>query len=104
MMPEDPQTPGAHTNESISTKVVAAVAEANGVDPIELDEPLYEVVDPDALDALFRSRADGSRLPYGRVTFSMAGCEVVVDSEGHVVATPMTVNDRSPASEGSTAQ
>lgn len=39
--------------EPISHQVVEAVAEAEGATPLEL-EPLYDSVDPDALDALAR--------------------------------------------------
>jgi hypothetical protein len=35
--------------------VVQAVAAVRGVDPTELTEPLYDVVDPEALDALLAS-------------------------------------------------
>jgi hypothetical protein len=41
--------------DSASRRVVREVAEATGSDPTDLP-PLYEVVDPDALDGLFRSR------------------------------------------------
>lgn len=42
------------SDEHLSQAVVEAVADAEGVDPIELDVPLFAAVDPDALDALFR--------------------------------------------------
>lgn len=38
---------------SPSERVVETVAEATATDPLEL-EPLYDVIDPDALDRLFR--------------------------------------------------
>jgi hypothetical protein len=42
--------------------------------------PLYESIDPDALDALFES-ADGNSV---QVEFEYAGRHVVVDSSGRV--------------------
>lgn len=54
-----------------SEAVVAAVAEREGVDPVELPR-LFEAVDPDALDAIF---ADGRP---GRVSFQYAGYDVTV--------------------------
>lgn len=36
-----------------SQAVIEAVAEAEGVEPVELSQPLFEVVDPDALDRFF---------------------------------------------------
>lgn len=70
----------------VSETVVTAVAEATGVDPVDLD-PLYDVVDPDALDQIFRST--GTSPPNSmEVRFSMAGCHVVVRGDGEVVVTP----------------
>ncbi|WP_339106258.1 HalOD1 output domain-containing protein [Haloterrigena salinisoli] len=40
----------------VSQAVIEAVAEASNRDPIELD-PLYEYIDPDALNTLFHSRS-----------------------------------------------
>lgn len=54
-----------------SEAVVATVANRDGSDPVDLP-PLYDAVDPDALDAIFR---DGRP---GRVTFEYAGYEVTV--------------------------
>lgn len=68
-------------NGSVSETVVVAVAEARGVDPTELEPRLYDFVDPDALDSLFRSD-DGS------VAFTMAGCHVTVYGSGRVVVLP----------------
>jgi hypothetical protein len=54
-----------------SEAVVAAVADRAGVDRTDLP-PLFEAVDPDALDALFADRRPG------RVAFEYAGYEVTV--------------------------
>ncbi|MFC7137959.1 HalOD1 output domain-containing protein [Halobaculum litoreum] len=50
------------TTASVSAVVVEAVAKARDVDPIRLP-PLYDWIDPDALDALFGAggAADGRR-------------------------------------------
>jgi hypothetical protein len=62
-----------------STAVVESVAAAVGRDPVAIG-PLYESVDPDALDALVLSDA-------GAVTISvtLAGCQVTVRGSGEVV-------------------
>lgn len=73
--------------DSLSTAVVNAIADAEGVDPTEL-EPLYETVNPDALDALFRPVSDGDRRT-GRATFRMNGYEVVATSSGRVHLTEL---------------
>lgn len=69
-----------------SAAVVTAVASELGTDLDELDAPLNDYVDPDALDALFAPTYDGVPRPEGRVTFAVHGCEVTVDGRGEVTA------------------
>jgi hypothetical protein len=70
--------------EQLSRLVVDAVAEAEGVDPLEL-APLYSVISPDALDSLFQPQF---RMPgdpaEGQVRFSYEGYEVRVSASGSV--------------------
>mgnify|MGYP000496680950 CR=1 FL=1 len=69
---------------SASDQVVKSIAEKDGTDPLDLP-PLYESVDPDALDALF---TPDSREPVlGKATFTHAGYEVTVAYDGEVVIT-----------------
>ena len=75
----------------VSETVVTAVAAATGIDPLEL-EPLYYVVDPDALNSLFDSSRTYSSTPK-EFRFTMAGCEVVVRDQGEVTVIPPTEND-----------
>ena len=73
------------SGERVSEAVVTAVADAKGVDPLDLD-PLYDSVDPDALDGIFggtTGRASGTE-----IRFEMAGCEVVVREGEEVVVAP----------------
>jgi len=67
--------------EPLSHAVVVAVAKANDVDPLDLNERLYDCIDPDALDALFTS---GGGDACGTVQFAMAGCHVEVTAERRV--------------------
>lgn len=60
-----------------SETVVAALAENADVDPLEFDVPLYEAIDPDALDALF----EGSETAQLRVTFTYESYDVTVEGE-----------------------
>ncbi|SFB71365.1 hypothetical protein SAMN05444422_101408 [Halobiforma haloterrestris] len=46
--------------ESPSVTVVRAIAIREGVDPVELDPPLHEVVDPSALNCLFQENGRSS--------------------------------------------
>ncbi|THE65666.1 hypothetical protein D8Y22_05650 [Salinadaptatus halalkaliphilus] len=63
----------------VSQTVVEAVAEAEGVRPVELTPPLYDAIDPEALDRLF----DDS-LTVGKVIFNYNDCEISVFSDGYV--------------------
>lgn len=78
-------------SEQISEAVVTAVAEAKGVDPLDLD-PLYSVVDPDALNSMFQPTV-GSPPASMELRFSMAGCQVVVQGEGEVTVIAPTKSD-----------
>lgn len=72
--------------ESVSERVVAEVADATGTDRTALD-PLYDAVDPDALDSLFApGDISGANTPI-RVTFTYSGREVVVSNGGSVSVT-----------------
>lgn len=82
---------GRTDRQSIAERVVEALAAAEGVSPIDLDEPLYESVDAEALDALFAPQLDGSpRSGEGHVEFSSNGYRVVVGKDGDVLLCPST--------------
>lgn len=61
----------------VHERVIAAIADGKSVDATALD-PLYETVDPEALDALFKPGVTG------RVEFTYEGHDVAVGSDGHV--------------------
>lgn len=67
--------------QSVTEQVVAAVAHEKDVTELAL-EPLYNAIDPDALESLFQPGA------VGRVRFSYAGCDVVVRTDGTVDVSP----------------
>lgn len=71
--------------EKPSHTVVETVADAEGIDPTELD-PLYETIDPDSLDELFQDRLRRVDAPAtaGAVTFAYHGYEVRVTAGGRV--------------------
>lgn len=73
------------SDTALSVAVIEAVASATGHDPMEI-EPLYESVDPGALDALFESEA--GRRDSGTVSFLVADHLVVADSAGEIVVYP----------------
>lgn len=80
------RTDPINQNDQLSTDdlvvaILDAVADAAGVDPSELDQPLYEAIDPDALSNLFHT-LDGSTEGY--VAFSYHGYRVIAYSDGSV--------------------
>ena len=96
--PDEPDTPSGKadairaeydwTSTTPSTAVVETVAVASDREPTRL-EPLYEAIDPDALDALIRSNGVE---PVGdgiTVTFEVAGQTVTVHGSGAVVVQPV---------------
>lgn len=70
--------------DSLSTAVIDAIAAHEGVDPMDLKPPLYDVIDPDALDMLFPGTGTPPETAPGRVVFTYSGYEVEVTSEGGV--------------------
>lgn len=71
-------TTGADDATPASLRVVDAVASVTGADPMTMD-PLYHVVDTDALDQLVASDLDG------HVQFDLDGHEVRVHGDGRIV-------------------
>ena len=70
----EPDTPG-----STAEAIISLVAETDGRDPLELP-PLYEAVDPEALNQLCMSSSDSDL----RVSFTYAGFTVLVEGSGIV--------------------
>ncbi|WP_458204795.1 HalOD1 output domain-containing protein [Haladaptatus sp. NG-SE-30] len=67
--------------EPVAETVIETISEVSGTDPTEIP-PLYESIDPDALDDLF-DRSSPESVPI-RVRFQHDGYEVVVEREGTV--------------------
>ncbi|WP_306053903.1 HalOD1 output domain-containing protein [Natronococcus wangiae] len=61
-------------------RVVSAVADVVGADPVDLP-PLYEAINPEALNDLFMSRSDTA---VDTVQFQYAGYDIVVRGDGEV--------------------
>lgn len=69
------------TSDSPSTAVVTAVAEAAGTDPVAI-EPLYEAIDPDALDALVAPPTALGTAPSATIEFVYQDYRVRVGANG----------------------
>lgn len=64
---------------SVGTEIVKRVAAQQGVDPLDLDPPLYDAIDPEALDKLMNG-SDGQL----RVEFVYQGYTITVNRGGSV--------------------
>lgn len=67
---------------SPSEAVLHEVAEKEGVSPEELNSPLFDVIDPDALDVIFRGET-------GQISFEYHGYAVTVSHSGNVALEPV---------------
>jgi hypothetical protein len=82
-------TPGVHrvqydwSSTSPSVAVIEAVADVAGCEQTELD-PLYDSVDPDALDTIIEGDRQTVLDGMTTVTFTLAGYEVTVYADGEV--------------------
>lgn len=65
-------------SDAMSVRVVEAIAAATETDPFDMEPPLYDAINPEALDRLFRPDANC------RVTFEYEGHAVEVGSDGTV--------------------
>jgi|AntRauMinimDraft_4_1070384.scaffolds.fasta_scaffold00083_28 hypothetical protein len=73
--------------DSPSESVIRAVSEATGTDPLQMPR-LGNVIDPDALDALFfadSAWAESDGDDGGTVSFRFGGCDVTVHADGRTV-------------------
>lgn len=86
-------TPELTTTQSaeaadVATAVLTTVSNTTGRQIDELPA-LFDVVDPDALNSVFRSPGRGSPRTSVHLTFTFAGCRVDVDVDA-VTAIPIT--------------
>jgi hypothetical protein len=78
---------------SLSTTVLDALDSLPDVNLGDSQPVLFDQIDPDALDALFRSSPTTERTA-GQVRFPIAGYEVVVGADGTI-----TIHGHQPASD-----
>lgn len=71
-------------SRSPTQRIAEAVADAEGVDPVALDPPLFDVLDGDRLDGLIRSNERSETDPTLRVSFEYHGYTVQVAADGRV--------------------
>lgn len=73
------------TTAPVGATIVETVATITGKEPSDVD-PLHEVVDPDALDAIFEPTNDtGVTRTDGTVSFVFEGYDVTVRASGEII-------------------
>lgn len=73
------------SKSSVVTTILSAVADAEGTSPLDLPQPLYSVIDPDALEAIFDQNSTNVS-----VEFCYLSYQVRVQSDGSVTLLPAT--------------
>lgn len=73
---------------NLSTTIAHAIADCMGVDVSDGSFTLYDAVDPDALDAIFRPRHDGTPRTGGHLTFFVNDYRVTVYADGEILIEP----------------
>lgn len=73
-------SPPHSVDETLSNAVVEAVATEMNTHPTEISEPLYDVLNPDALNVLFVNNDETG----GKVTFNYCDYSITVTAEGDV--------------------
>lgn len=81
------------STEPLSSTILTALADVKNVEPTEL-EPLYEHIDPDALESLFDPDGDGLRTD-GHVSFSFADHYVTIHGHGEYAVISLVKSRRS---------
>lgn len=81
-----------------STAVVKAIAAIEGWKQDELD-PLYHVIDPDALDSLFKPTVRGDHHGDAEISFTYHGFAVTVRSYGIIEVEPNPAGAGTPDGE-----
>ncbi|WP_255167559.1 HalOD1 output domain-containing protein [Natrononativus amylolyticus] len=73
---------------TLTATIVHALATITEVDVSQGEFSLYDSIDPDALERLFRSKADGSERTGGHVAFTALECDVYVYADGEILIYP----------------
>ena len=81
--------------DRVVNEIVNQIAEEEGVDPAELDPPLYDIIDPDALQALIDVSGVQQAESDCRVEFLYCGYTVLIEGGGAItIEDPTSATDR----------
>lgn len=93
MAPTPPTVRHAVGDDDLSTAMIDALSEAKGRDVNQDSCAFYDVIDPDALDAMFRQNRDGDTV---KVEFTTHDAIVVVWGNGGEVTVDVQDLERDP--------
>lgn len=80
------------TVDSITTEVVKKIANMVEADPLELEPPLYAVIDIDAVERLFATAENAPGAGTLSLTFEYQGYQVVIEHEDEAVVSVTQTN------------
>ena len=72
----------------LTTTLAHALSDVSGVDVTDTGFTLYDYIDPDALDQLFKPTDDTDRQINGMLTFTVWNHKVTVYSDGQIAIVP----------------
>ncbi len=72
------------TPRLLSEIIIESVAAIRDVDPTDTRMPLADIIDPDALDALFTDTYQGVKRTGGHIVFTFDGFTIFAHSNGHI--------------------
>jgi hypothetical protein len=76
----------ATSHDDLCWDIVTTIAAERDVDPMEIDERLYDVIDVDSLERLAHQASESEKIDLS-VSFQMAECFVTVTGDETVRAT-----------------
>ena len=84
---------------TLTTTLAHALADVIGEDVTTMRECVYDRVDPEALDLLFRPRHDGTPRVGGHLTFLVYDHQVTVYGSGDIAIEPPTAPAPAPGGQ-----
>lgn len=72
----------------LTTTLAHALSDVSGIDVTDTGFTLYDHVEPDALDQLFKPTKDGHPRMNGMLTFTVWGYQATVYSDGQIAIRP----------------
>lgn len=68
-------------DRSLTEQIIGTISEHEGVDPLEITPPIYDVIDPDAAETLFSDQSKHEPDEGVQLTFSYNGYTITVEGD-----------------------